>query len=90
MHPLHCPHCGTRAMTYGEKLTLGPMSSRGCAHCGRAVSVAWSSVITLAPALVAIPFAVVMWPSNAAMLLAAIGGGATLYLHARRAPLVGR
>lgn len=87
MHPMNCPHCGAVAMRYRDKASLGPMASRDCRSCGKALSVRWSSVIALLPALVAIPFAVEMWPSDAAMLLAAIGVGATLALHAR-VPLV--
>ncbi|AXK71507.1 hypothetical protein DWG18_03825 [Lysobacter sp. TY2-98] len=89
MHPMHCPHCGAVAMRYRDKASLGPMASRGCQACGRALSVRWSALVALMPAMFAIPFAVEMWPSNAAMLLAAIGVGATLALHAR-VPLVAR
>ncbi|WP_133499616.1 hypothetical protein [Cognatilysobacter terrigena] len=89
MDSMHCPHCGAVAMRYGEKALLGPMASRGCQACGHALSVRWSSVIALLPAMVAIPFAVEMWPTNAAMLLGVLGVSASLALHAR-VPLVVR
>lgn len=50
-----CPWCGEDGLTLSEKLTLGPLVTRKCRRCSRAVRASWPSAATTT-ALLLVPF----------------------------------
>jgi hypothetical protein len=79
-------------MSQIQKQSLGPAQSIPCKSCGELVSVSWVSILALAPFLISILLAGLLFPHGwyfSALLLIA-GGVAMSVIHARWVPLVQR
>lgn len=102
MHPLACPHCRLRCLSFWSKASLGPATKRPCESCGRLVSVPWlpslavgllSGVITIIVGVEAIALLGPL-PSGWFALVGVLGmlaiNAPLLWLYYRFVPLVAR
>jgi hypothetical protein len=71
---LRCPNCGKTAMSWAQKLRLGPARTRRCRSCGTNLSVPWASFLLFWPSIVGILLCIVLpkiasapWSGRAAL-----------------------
>lgn len=87
MNPLECPYCHKAALLPWRRLMLGPAWSVACQNCGGKVGLAWTSIWTIVPFIVAViiasfvstPLSVVIWIAGIAL---------SFWLNYKFAPLV--
>jgi Flp pilus assembly protein TadB len=89
MNPLECPHCRKAALPTWRKLMLGPAWRVGCQNCGGKVGVAWTSMWTIIPFLVAIVIASLV-PSPLSVLIWIAGIALSFWLNYKFVPLVAK
>jgi hypothetical protein len=77
-------------MSQVQKAAVGPALAKPCKHCGKPVSVAWTSMLVALPLLVSIVVAPFLWPSPVAWLLPLACFVLYLAVHAFKVPLVAR
>ena len=88
MQALECPHCHKPGIPVWRKMCLGPITSAKCDDCGGAVSVPFSSMLTLTPFLVAIVIAAFVGSTFVTPALLIVGATMMAWRHYRYVPLI--
>jgi hypothetical protein len=87
MSDLECPHCGKPGISVFRKLCLGPAMPATCKVCGKKVGVPYSSMLVVAPFIVAIVATAAVEPLALKAALWIVGFVVMAVIYMRWVPL---